>query len=49
VNLSKRELFVRAEEEGGSRLLEARWPLHHVQQMLGHANHSVPYFTASNL
>jgi integrase len=24
--------------EGGSRLLEAGWPLHHVQHMLGHAN-----------
>ncbi len=24
--------------EGGSRLLEAGWPLHEVQQMLGHAN-----------
>jgi integrase len=24
--------------EGGSRLLEAGWPIHHVQQMLGHAN-----------
>jgi integrase len=24
--------------EGGSRLLEAGWPLHHVQVMLGHAN-----------
>jgi integrase len=24
--------------EGGSRLLEAGWPLHHVQLMLGHAN-----------
>ncbi len=24
--------------EAGSRLLEAGWPLHHVQEMLGHAN-----------
>jgi integrase len=24
--------------EGGSRLLEAGWPIHHVQHMLGHAN-----------
>ncbi|MCC7034012.1 MAG: site-specific integrase [Acidobacteria bacterium] len=24
--------------EGGSRLLEAGWPLHHVQEMLGHAS-----------
>ncbi len=24
--------------EGGSRLLEAGWPLHHIQHMLGHAN-----------
>ena len=24
--------------EGGSRLLEGGWPLHHVQHMLGHAN-----------
>jgi len=24
--------------EGGSRLLEAGWPLHHVQHMLGHSN-----------
>ena len=24
--------------EAGSRLLEAGWPLHHVQLMLGHAN-----------
>jgi site-specific recombinase XerD len=24
--------------EAGSRLLEAGWPLHHVQHMLGHAN-----------
>lgn len=24
--------------EGGSRLLEAGWPLHHVQHMLGHEN-----------
>jgi integrase len=24
--------------EGGSRLLEAGWPLHHVQHMLGHTN-----------
>ena len=23
--------------EGGSRLLEAGWPVHHVQHMLGHA------------
>jgi len=24
--------------EGGSRLLEAGWPVHHVQHMLGHAS-----------
>ena len=24
--------------EAGSRLLESGWPLHHVQEMLGHAN-----------
>jgi integrase len=24
--------------EAGSRLLEVGWPLHHVQEMLGHAN-----------
>jgi integrase len=24
--------------EGGSRLLEAGWPIHHVQEMLGHAS-----------
>ena len=24
--------------EAGSRLLEAGWPLHHVQEMLGHAD-----------
>ena len=24
--------------EGASRLLEAGWPLHHVQEMLGHAS-----------
>ncbi len=24
--------------EGGSRLLEANWPLHHVRDMLGHAD-----------
>jgi integrase len=24
--------------EAGSRLLEAGWPIHHVKEMLGHAN-----------
>jgi site-specific recombinase XerD len=24
--------------EAGSRMLEAGWPLHHIQQMLGHAD-----------
>jgi integrase len=28
--------------EGGSRLLEAGWPVHHVQHMLGHASLQQP-------
>jgi integrase len=37
--------------EGGSRLLEAGWPLHHVQHMLGHASASqtATYLNATRL
>jgi integrase len=37
--------------EGGSRLLEAGWPLHHVQHMLGHASvaQTATYLNATRL
>lgn len=37
--------------EGGSRLLEAGWPLHHVQHMLGHASvaQTATYVNATRL